>query len=173
MKSAKKAIYAVLSNGVVNDEELITTFTEVEGLLNSRPLTYQSADVCDIVPLTPNHFLLGQMGGKFAPEPDVCDGFRPRQRWRKVQHLVYMVWQRWLKEYLSMLTARPKWCEVKRNLKIGDVVLIMQPGLPRGNWPLGRIVVFPGKDGHTRVAKVQCGEKTFVRPIHKLVPLDI
>ena len=52
-------LYAVLNNGVVNDEELVTIFTEVEGLLNSRPLTYQSADV----PLTPNHFLLGQMGG--------------------------------------------------------------------------------------------------------------
>ena len=84
VKAAKKAIYAVLSNGVVNDEELITIFTEVEGLLNSRPLTYQSADVRDIVPLTPNHFLLGQMGGQFAPE-HVCEGFRPRQRWRKVR----------------------------------------------------------------------------------------
>ena len=31
VKAAKKAIYAVLSNGVVNDEELITIFTEVEG----------------------------------------------------------------------------------------------------------------------------------------------
>ena len=174
VKAAKKAIYAVLSNGVVNDEELITIFTEVEGLLNSRPLTYQSADVRDIVPLTPNHFLLGQMGGQFAPEHDVCEGFCPRQRWRKVQHLVSMVWQRWLKEYLPMLTARPKWYDVAKNLKIGDVVLLVQPGLSRGNWPLGRIVdVFPGKDGHTRVAKVQCGKKTFVRPIHKLVPLDI
>ena len=107
VKAAKKAIYAVLSNSVVNDEELITIFTAVEGLLNSRLLTYQSADVCDIIPLTPNHFLLGQMGGQFAPE-HVCEGFRPRQRWRKVQHLVSMVWQRWLKEYLPMLTARPK-----------------------------------------------------------------
>ena len=30
VKAAKKAIYAVLSNGVVNDEELIAIFTEVE-----------------------------------------------------------------------------------------------------------------------------------------------
>ena len=85
-----------------------------------------------------------------------------------------MVWQRWLKEYLPMLTARPKWYDDEKNLKIGDVVLLVQPGLPRENWPLGRIVdSFPGKDGHTRVAKVQCGEKTCVRPMHKLDPLDI
>ena len=39
--------------------------------------------------------------------------------------------------------------------------------------PLGRTVgTFRGRNGHTRVAKVQCGERTLVRPIYKLVPLD-
>ena len=174
VKAAKKALYAILNNGEATDEALITIFSEIEGLLNSRPLTYQSADVRDVVPLTPNHFLMGQMGGQFAPELEVCDGYHPRQRWRKVQHLVTQVWQRWLKEYLPMLTTRQKWHGREKDLKIGDIVLLIQPGLSQGNWPLGRIVdVFPGKDGHTRVAKVLCGEKTFVRPVHKLVPLDI
>ncbi|CAB3999634.1 Hypothetical predicted protein, partial [Paramuricea clavata] len=44
VKAAKKAIYSVLGSSDVNDEELITIFTEAEGLLNSRPLSYQSAD---------------------------------------------------------------------------------------------------------------------------------
>ena len=63
MKAAKKAIYAVLSSSDVTDEELITVVTGAESLLNSRPLTYQSANIKDDVPLTPNHFLYGQMGG--------------------------------------------------------------------------------------------------------------
>ena len=51
-------------------------------------------------------------------------------------------------------------------------MLVLEPNLPRGKWPLGRIAdTYPGKDGHSRVVKVQCGEKTVVRPIHKLVPL--
>ncbi|KAL9979989.1 hypothetical protein ACROYT_G008519 [Oculina patagonica] len=49
-------------------EELETAFTGAEALLNSRPLTYQSANPEDDVPLTPNHFLFGQVGGQFAPE---------------------------------------------------------------------------------------------------------
>ena len=49
-------------------EELIAVCTGAESLLNSRPLTYQSAHARDDVPLTPNHFLHGQMGGQFAPE---------------------------------------------------------------------------------------------------------
>ena len=168
VKAAKKAIYAVLGNSDVTDEELITAITGAENLLNSRPLTYQSANV----PLTPNHFLYGQMGGQFAPESVDTTRFNPRKRWRKVQELISRVWSRWLKKYLPMLNTRPEWTKVIENLKEEDVVLVLDQNLPRGQWPLGRIVeTYPGKDGHSRVAKVQCGSKTVVRPIHKLVPL--
>ena len=52
-------------------------------------------------------------------------------------------------------------------------MLVLDPKLPRGQWPLGSIIeTYPGRDGYTRVAKVQCGASTVVRPIHKLVPLQ-
>ena len=71
-----------------------------------------------------------------------------------------------------MLNTRPKWTNIVRDLKEGDIVLVLEPNLPRGKWPLGRIVeTYPGKDEHSQVIKVQCGEKTVVRPNHKLVPL--
>ena len=78
VKAAKKAIYAVLSSSDVTDEELITVVTGAESLLNSRPLTYQSANIKDDVPLTPNHFLHWQMGGLFAPESINTTRFNPR-----------------------------------------------------------------------------------------------
>ena len=83
VKAAKKAIYAVVGERDVNDEGLITVFAGVESLLNSRPLTYQSSDPRDDVPLTPNHFLHGQMGGQLAPESFETTSLHPRQRWRK------------------------------------------------------------------------------------------
>ena len=172
VKAAKKVIYAVLSNSDVTDEELITVVAGAESLLNSRPLTYQWADPRVDILLTPNHFLYGQMGGQFAPESVDTTRFDPRKRWHKVQELISRVWSRWLKEYLPMLNTRPKWTEIVKDLVNGDVVLVLDPNLPRGQWPLGRITeTFPGRDGHTRVAKVQCGEKIVVRPIHKLIPL--
>ena len=173
IKAAKRAIFAVLSSSNVTDEELITVCAGAESLLNSRPLTYQTADPRDDVPLTPNHFLHGQLGGQFAPETVDTTAYNLRRRWRKVQELISRVWTRWIREYLPMMNTRPKWTVVVENMKEGDVVLALQPNLPRGHWPLGRIVeTYPGKDGHTRVAKVQCGAKTIVRPIHKLVPLN-
>ncbi|KAK3754684.1 hypothetical protein QZH41_015383 [Actinostola sp. cb2023] len=68
IKAAKRAIKAILGDADVTDEELMSAIVGVEGLINSRPLTYQSANASDEVPLTPNHFLHGQMGGQFAPE---------------------------------------------------------------------------------------------------------
>ncbi len=56
VKAAKNAIYAVVIDRGVTDEELITVFAGAESLLNSRPLTYPSSDPRDDVPLTPNHF---------------------------------------------------------------------------------------------------------------------
>ena len=52
IKSAKKAINAILGNADVADEELITAVTGAEGLINSRPLMYQSANPADDLPLS-------------------------------------------------------------------------------------------------------------------------
>ena len=142
----------------------MTAFTGAEVLLNSRPLAYQSVSPEDDVPLTPNHFLFGQVGGQFAPESVDETTFSPRKRWRRVQELVRHFWHRWIREWLPALNVRRKWLTVERDIQVDDVVLVMSPKTPRGHWPLGRIVqVYPGKDGHVRVAKVQVGKEEFLR----------
>ena len=103
IKAAKKATYAILKNADVTDEELMTAFTGAEALINSRPLTYQSANPDDDIPITPNHFLHGQVGGQFAPENVDEDPFNPKKRWRRIQELVRHFWKRWLQEWLPRL----------------------------------------------------------------------
>ena len=88
IKAAKRAIIAILQNADITDEELLTAFTGAESLLNSRPLTYQSANPED----NPNHFLQGQMGGKFAPEVDQETCYNPKKRWRQIQELTRHFW---------------------------------------------------------------------------------
>ena len=97
-----------------------------------------------------------------------------QRRWRRVQELVRHFWHRWIREWLPALNVRRKWLTVERNIQVDDVVLVMSPKTPRGHWPLGRIIeVYPGKDGHVRVAKVQVGKEEFLRPITKLCQLEL
>ena len=94
VKAAKRAIKAILGNADINDEELHSAIVGAEGLINSRPLTYQSANASDDIPLTPNHFLHGQVGGQFAPDTVDSTDFNPRKRWRRVQELIRHFWNR-------------------------------------------------------------------------------
>lgn len=68
IKTAQKAIKAILGDADVTDEELHTAICGTERFLNSRPITYVSSDPNDLLPLTPSHFLVGEIGGPFAPE---------------------------------------------------------------------------------------------------------
>ena len=83
----------------VTDEELQTAFTGAEALINSRPLTYQTTHPQDETPLTPNHFLLGQIGGIFATDSLDETTYHPAKRWRRVQELVKHLWKRWMTKF--------------------------------------------------------------------------
>lgn len=66
-----------------------------------------------------------------------------------MQELIRQVWHRWRKEIIPTLGARKKWFRTNRDFEVGDIVLVIDPNSPRGNWPLGQIKkVFPGPDGH-------------------------
>ena len=151
----------------------MTAAIGAEGLINSRPLTYQSANPADDVPLTPNHFLHGQVGGQFAPTSVDTTQLNLRKRWRRIQELVRHFWQRWLREWLPGLGSRKKLKQERRDVQVGEVVLVVSPDTSRGSWPLGRVLeVFPGTDGRVRVAKVQVGQGTILRSVTKLCPLE-
>ena len=85
IKSTKKAMKAILGNAEVTDEELLTAICGAEKLLNSRPITYVGSDPDDLLLLTPNHFIIGQVGGSFAPEAlDQMEVYNPKRRWHRV-----------------------------------------------------------------------------------------
>ena len=173
IKSAKRAIYAILQSADITDEELLSAFVGAEGLMNSRPLTYQSSNPNDEEVLTPNHFLFGQIGGVFAPESVDETIFSPRKRWRRVQELVKHFWKRWLREYLPTLGSRKKWHKTHRNFKAGDIVFVVEPDAHRGHWSLGRITeVFPGPDNHVRVVNVQVGKTVLKRAVTRIAFIE-
>ena len=174
VKVAKRTLKVIVGNAGLTDDELNTSIKEVEGLMNSRPLTYEGADERDEPALTPNHFLIGQAGGQLAPRVADEVAYNPRNRWRLVQDLIKKFWNRWRKEYMAALNTRKKWTEVRNNLRVGQVVLVVDQDAARGSWPLGRVVeVFPDKEGKVRVVRVKFRGHSYIRPISRLCPLNI
>ncbi|XP_070573915.1 uncharacterized protein [Ptychodera flava] len=56
----KNAIKKVLGRSFITYDELATVVTEIETVLNDRPLTFVSSSADDDVSLTPNHLLHGR-----------------------------------------------------------------------------------------------------------------
>ena len=92
-----------------------------------------------------------------------------KRRWRQAQFLADEFWRRWAKEYLPILQERQKWTAERRDVRIGDIVLTFDERLPRGTWPLGKVVaVTRSKDGRVRQAVVKTENGEYRRPVQKL-----
>ena len=171
----------------LDDETLRTLLTEVEWIINSRPLSIDN--LCDAEapePLTPNHLLTMKPKrvlpppGKFQRADMYC-----RRRLRRVQFLANEFWLRRRGEFLQMLQVRQKWVQPKRNLTVGDIVISKESDSTVNKWPLGKVVqVHPSDDGYVRKVrllmadgnlddsgKCQRPPSNLDRPIHKLVLL--
>lgn len=177
VRSVKTSLNAILMSDSIslNDYTLMTVLTEVEALVNSRPLTPVSDDVIDMEALTPNHFIMGRSSTALPACITYNDNVPPRKRWKQVQSVAQQFWDRWRKEYLPTLTSRHKWINSKKNVQVGDLVMVEDSSsLVRGNWSLGRIIhVFPGRDGYVRKVEVLTNGGKYVRPVTKISQLEL
>ena len=170
IRSVRKVLFSVLHEQTIHldDEGLGTLFCEVEAILNGRPLTPASDDPSDLSVLTPNHLLLLRHGETCPPGTFLQTDNYVRRRWRQIQYLADVFWSRWMKQYLPLLQSRQKWLKRERNVKEGDLVLIVENG-PRNSWNLGRVLdVQMDRHNIVRVAKIKTVSSIFTRPITKL-----
>ncbi|XP_077991041.1 uncharacterized protein LOC144445377 [Glandiceps talaboti] len=171
----------------LNTSSIRTFLYEAMAIVNSRPLTVQNLnDPTGPSPLTPNQ-LLTMKSDIVLPPPGnfVREDLYARKRWRAVQYLANTFWTRWRKEYLLNLQSRQKWRETKRNIQVGDIVLLKEEDTIRSQWRLAKVTeTIHDEDGLVRRVKILMGDPnlskqgkrisklTFLeRPIHKLVLL--
>jgi hypothetical protein len=173
IRTVRKILQSILQEqhlkSAQSDDQLHTLMCEIESTINSRPLTRMTDDPKDLNVITPNDILLMKSGTSIPPGEFHEKDLYARKRWRQIQYLANLFWRRWTKEYLPILQARQKWLQPQRNMKVGDVVMIVDELSPRNNWPMGIVEeVYVGNQGLVRSVKVKTKSSVLVRPINKL-----
>ncbi|XP_066258017.1 uncharacterized protein [Euwallacea similis] len=113
--------------------------TQIEVVLNSRPLSSMSQDPNDLTPLLPAHFLIRKSLTEL-PYPGI-------------QLIKQHFWKQWNKEYIGELHQSVKWKMQQQDVQEEVLVLVKEDNLLPSKWRLGRIVtVHPGRDGVNRLA---------------------
>ena len=165
----KLSLYKVLGSRTLIDETLSTFTCEIESNMNSRPLTNVSSDINDPLPLTPNHFLLGRPSTNLPSGVFSQSKVAVTKSWKTSQILAQHFWNRFIREYLPNQQKRSKWHKVNQNLKVHDLVWILEDFTPRGLWPLAKVIeVYPGSDKVVRSVKIKTAYGEKIRPVLKL-----
>jgi hypothetical protein len=184
----KRCLRKLIGQSKLTYEELSTSITEAELIINSRPLTYINADDLD-EPLTPSHLIYGR---RLMSLPDhfsysESEDYNPdgstvllTKRLMHLNRLLEHFWNRWRREYLVELREchRRLYKSSSDVISVGDVVIIHDDS-PRGFWKLGLVErLIEGRDNEVRGAVVRVksgqGASSFLkRPIQRLYPLEV
>jgi len=187
VKSTKRCLRKIIGQAKFSYDELLTALTEVELVINSRPLSYISADDLEEA-LTPSHLLVGRrllsLPDHLCDEPDDFE-VSPDLLTRRARHLnrtLDCFWKRWKCEYLVELRdyhRHHRGIPDAVRVSVGDVVVIHSDDQPRGFWKLGRVEeTLNGPDGEPRGAILRVAGKgrsatRLCRPIQRLYPLEV
>ena len=123
VKAAKKAITHAIGKQVLTLNELQTVFFECANILNERPIGQKPTLPEEGSYVCPNNILLGRATSRIPGGP-----FREyaslKKRLALVQEIADSFWRKMIRNYFPSLLIRQKWHTARRNIKVGDVVLI-------------------------------------------------
>ena len=163
IKSAKKAIHLAIGESKLTFSEFQTVLFQCANILNERPIAVNNAKEQDFSYLCPNDMLLGRSSSR-APEELFCGNNNVIRRMIFIEALVDSFWRKWTSCYFPSLLIEQKWHHAKRNVRVGDLVVIHDKDLKRSEWKLGRIVeAIPGKDGIVRRIEIEYKNKESVQ----------
>lgn len=148
----KRCLRKAIGRAKFTYDELLTVVTEIESILNSRPISFVSSlDIEE--PLTPFHLLHGRRLSNLPDElcfQQIEEEFTAdvspvllNKRLRYLHITLDKFWKRWREEYLLNLRERYHYKMQRRseprNICVRDVVIIHDDQEVRGFWKLGRV----------------------------------
>ena len=179
VRTVKTALKKSIVANPLNYIEMVTLFTEIESVVNSRPLVEVSSDPRDVQALTPSHFLLGKTFNEQFPvsldenatissPKDLLTAYSIRNASLK------LFWDAWLHQYIRNLPPLSTATKVEKPITVGTLVLVRDGSKNRSHWPIARIIkTFPGRDKVVRAVDILLTNGTVLkRSVDNLVRLE-
>ena len=176
IKSIKNCLKKSLHFQKLTRSELETEIHEIEAIVNSRPLTYISNDIRDKNPLTPSHFLLNKTYG--TKLENVIEDFDVSSQDLQLNYsirkgCISLFWRTWSEEYLKSLPCVISKAFHKKQVKVGDLVLIRDENKAKIFWPMGIITqTFLSEDGACRSVVLKTSKGLIKRSVNNLHQLE-
>jgi len=191
IKTVKLCIAKTIHRKTLDYFNFLTLLSDVQHVLNDRPLTYRSVDN-NIDVITPNHFLklhsdtpsLIITSTDKLPDAETCEdeSYDPYNRLITSldirQQLIAKFYDVWLRNYVLSL-KRSKGEDLSKNneslLKIGNVGLFQTPNKKRPHWKLIKIVEhIASSDGKLRSVKIKTHDGSIITTsIANIIPLEL
>ena len=93
---------SLVGEATLDEFELLTRITEIERILNDRPITQLPSTPDNLSAITPSMILSCSVKSDAPFDVFIkADGYRCL--WRKTQYLVDLFWERWTNKYLPLL----------------------------------------------------------------------
>ncbi|XP_015111984.1 uncharacterized protein LOC107037763 [Diachasma alloeum] len=174
VKSTKHHLRRIIGTSTLTYEEFTTLLTQVEAILNSRPLCPPTNDPQDTSALTPGHFIIEEPLTT-VPEPSLQQITADRlNRWEIITQRIQNSWENWARKCIHRYQQIYRWRQPTNEINIGSLVLITDEREPPAKWPLAQVIeIYPRQENLTRVVTLRKGHQEIQRAIHRLVPLPI
>ena len=184
IKLVKKGLVMSMGDSVLTFAELQTIMYEVSNLINSRPIGRKPGySIEDGTYLCPNDFLLGRNNNR-VPDGTFDLHCSYSKRLKFAQDTINNFWKRWMRDYWHTLLVRKKWHVTKRNVTVGDIVLVKDANVLKGTWKLAEVITADGgRDDLVRNVKLRykickpgrdyegTKDKVMDRSVHRLIVL--
>ena len=177
IRSTKDILKMIMQRERISYDAFHTVLVAVEAILNRRPITQVSSDPKDVNALTPSDILYPGMSspsGVYLFTPGTPTPETLQAAWRiGVQHVNSFNIE-WKKRYISSLQERQKWRSTRENLKLNQLVLLVDNQNHRDFWRLGRINEIDMEAAHVRQVGVLLADgKKVKRDRRSLVALEV
>jgi len=181
IQDVKRTFERVYGGQTLTTDQLSLAMTEIEAIVNSRPITYVPKEK-DAEIITPNDFLAVRYPA-IPIDFDKALNISTKeltQCWKAGEEYLNLFWKLWSEQYLrSLREHRDKMSSGPKDLdvspRVGEMVLQVEPNAKRSEWELAVVErLIKDEDGKIRSVQIKAKDRARrIRPVTKLASLRL